>query len=173
MPDETPLTPAEEQNERERGDIAREQYIRWRMADLPGVYTRFMPPTADAKTLWLAEQTIRGQVKIDQEHLANPWRQIGPRSVILDLSNLTPQDKITFGLEVSIPAGLRDAPKPGREEELAVEIDAQRKSNPAYAEAMKRLEAARHREQQAAPPAAGAADQGAGDDAPRRREKLL
>lgn len=103
---------------------AREGYIKWRMADVPAIYTSLMPVTACAKILWFAEQRIREQIETDQRHLANHWRQLGPRCNFLDFSGFTPEERIAFGLEVHLPAGATDVPKPDHFEELREEFEA-------------------------------------------------
>lgn len=120
MQQQPTLTQLEEQAEAKRAAAARAAYIRWRMADLPAVYADLMPCTYDGKTLWEAERSIRHQVELDQRFLACPWRRVGPECGLLDYSAMTPQELTRFGLEISIPAGLPDAPKPGREDDPEV-----------------------------------------------------
>jgi hypothetical protein len=93
---------------------ARAAYIRWRMADLPVVYTELMPFTYCAATLLTAEKCIRAQVDEDLKHLASPWRRVGPAPALLNYEGMSAQEKLNFALEMDVPVGLADAPKPGR-----------------------------------------------------------
>jgi hypothetical protein len=96
-----------------RAVTARQAYIAWRMADLPAVYIMLMPTTANLKSLWMAERSIRAQVAEDQALLSSPWRKLGRPSHVFDQSGMSADELVKFGVEVSIPAGLTDAPKPG------------------------------------------------------------
>lgn len=122
----------EQMHEAERSAAARASYITWRMRDLPSIYSQLMPPTYNAKVLWEAERCIRAQFEFDQKHVANPWKQLGPPCQLLDFHDMKPMEKIQFGLECTVPLGLNDAPKPGREDELADEIERQRAASPDY-----------------------------------------
>lgn len=105
-----------------RAQAARDGFICWRMADVPSIYGGLMPLTYNAKTLWEAEKVIRRQLASDIEFAGQPWRRVGPDCKILDLSELTTQELMQFGLEVSVPLGHRDVPKPGRHEEVENEV---------------------------------------------------
>ena len=115
-----------------RKQVAREAYVKWRMNDLPAVYTNLMPVTYDAHLLWISEQAIRRQHRDDLKFVEQPWRRLGPPCHTLDYSNLSGQDLIEFSLGVEIPPGLTDLPKAGRWEELSDEIARQREASPEW-----------------------------------------
>ena len=146
MPDDR--NEAMNQHDAARALAARAAYVRWRMNDLPAVYVAMMPATAHCKTLWEAERSIRAQVEVDQKHLASPWRQIGPEVSILDTSDMTGDELLQFAMSVDVPADLRDAPKLGREDEVAEEIERQRAASPSYKAAMDRLAAMERRREE-------------------------
>lgn len=92
---------------------ARQGYINWRMLDLPSVYQDLMPYSCMAKELWEAENAIRKQYAIDQEAAKSPWRKIGPLCGMLDYTGMSGNKQLEFAIEVSIPIGMEDQPKPG------------------------------------------------------------
>lgn len=112
--------------EGERAVRSREGYIAWRMMDLPTVYHALVPYSCNAKELWDAERAVRAQYAEDLKYSASPWRRIGEPCHLLDLSDLSAEERMTFGLEVSVPAGQRDIAKRGREDEVRAIIDAER-----------------------------------------------
>lgn len=129
----------EDVHEAQRAEAARASYIRWRMADLPGVYTNLMPPTYNAKVLWEAERSIRFQYLQDLLASKSPWRKVGPACGLLDTTGMTPEELIEFGSDVSVPVGMPDAVKQGyadHPEVIAAREAAQR--SPAMAAARKR-----------------------------------
>lgn len=109
-----------------RDQAARAAYLRWRMNDLPAVYTAMMPASCDCKYLWHAERAIRRQFAEDQKLAASPWRRVGPPCLLLDKSDMTPEELIEFGLEIDVPVGMADVPKPGfeRHPEVLAAIEA-------------------------------------------------
>ena len=115
---------------------AREGYIRWRMGDVPAVYLAMVPLSCCARELWIAERHIRQQMADDARMTAQPWRRIGEKCSLLDLSGLTTEESLEFGLEAAIPAFCKDAPKSGRENdpEVVAQIQRWKDESPAYAQ---------------------------------------
>jgi hypothetical protein len=115
------MTMLENEHEAKRAALARAAYVRWKMGDLPPIYCELMPYSYHISALMEAEKGIRSQVAQDQKHLASPWRQIGPGPGSIFTWDVTPEQKIAFGVEVAIPVGMTDAPKVGREDDPAVQ----------------------------------------------------
>ncbi len=109
--------------EAHRTALSREGYIKWRMGDVPAIYTAMMPPTYNAKYLWMAEKAIRQHMAEDQKLIDSPWRRVGPQPGTLTFSELTAAEKIEIAVEVECAPGLHDCPKPGREDEVQGFID--------------------------------------------------
>ena len=108
-----------------RRQNGRQGYIAWRMADLPAIYQNLMPLSFKVKTLKEAERAIRAQYRTDMKMAETPWRTIGPVCNLLDLSELTGVEKMTFSLENEPFAGFENVrPKPGRESEVTEELKA-------------------------------------------------
>lgn len=114
----------QELQEASRAAQARQGYINWRMADLPVVYQTLMPYSYDTKSLWKAEQAIRRQYDEDQKLALSPWRRIGPACALLDHRNMTAQELLDFGCEISVPVGMEDQPKRGSSMHRKAEKDA-------------------------------------------------
>ena len=108
-----------------RRQTGRQGYIAWRMADLPAIYQNLMPVSFKVKTLKEAERAIRAQYRIDMKMAETPWRTIGPVCNLLDLSDLSAVEKMTFSLENEPFGGFENVrPKPGRESEVTEELKA-------------------------------------------------
>jgi hypothetical protein len=72
-----------------RANVAREEWMKYRMGDLPPIYRAMLPPTADAKELLEAERAIRKMYTDDQEtYAAKPWREVGPEPSMVDWSKI-------------------------------------------------------------------------------------
>jgi hypothetical protein len=117
---------AEDQHEGMRGDLARQQWIRWRMADVPAIYCQLMPPTYCAQTLYTAELCIRAMLAEDQKLLQSPWRKIGPRPQILMWDDMDPDTRVKVEVETRIPIGFKDRPKDDRLHDPEVEQERER-----------------------------------------------
>lgn len=97
----------------QRRAIAREEWIKWRMTDVPAIYLALMPVTESAEQLRNAEENIRAMILSDQRLLAeNPWRHCGPEPRAVDFTML-PEHEVTDMCiksqpEEGFPAVVRD-----------------------------------------------------------------
>src|SRR5262249_51500256 len=104
--------------------------IAWRMNDLPGVYQSLLPVSYHAVVLWNAEKHIRQQYAVDLKLAEGQWKKLGtPCWALLDATGMSPEDEIEFGVEVSIPLGLTDAPKEECVSELFDELRRQEEAS--------------------------------------------
>jgi hypothetical protein len=100
-----------------RDRAAREEWIQYRMADVPAIYVAQMPCTCDAKKLLDAESCIRAMMNDDLDRVLkernNPWVAQTPKPKLLDFSGLDSNTNIKLGLLFSRMLGMHAAIKPG------------------------------------------------------------
>ena len=133
-----------EQHESLRDSVARAEWIRWRMGDVPTIYANLLPPSSNAAILILAEQRIRRMVEDDSRVWQNdPWRHVGPEPKAVDWSEVPAIETVTEHLRATPMVGMPDVPREGFEQHPSVITAEQMSLKTAHYQAKRASEAAR------------------------------